>query len=125
MDSAFKNCENLKTVTISEGVTSIGDSTFSGCSALAASLQSIGNAAFFDCASLTTVTVPDIMRITSFTSGYGKVVDSSSAARVFYNCSKLNLASQAAIRKLDEIVKANQERTFPALFPKSRGYGAR
>ena len=56
--------ENIKTVIIKNGVTSIGDGAFSGCTSLTAvtipdSVTSIGDAAFYECTSLTAVTIPD------------------------------------------------------------------
>ena len=67
-------------VMIPDGVTSIGDSAFSGCSSLTSitipdSVTSIGNYAFSGCSSLTSITIPD--SVTSI--GY----------RVFYECSRL------------------------------------
>ena len=56
-DGAFKNCENLQSVTISDSVTSIGDNAFSGCSNLKNitipdSVTSIGSNAFDGCDNL-------------------------------------------------------------------------
>ena len=53
----------IKSVVIKDGVTSIGDCAFSGCSNLtkaniASGVKAIGNLAFSGCSSLTTVTVP-------------------------------------------------------------------
>ena len=69
-----------ETVTIPDGVTSIGNSTFSGCRSLTSvtipdSVTSIGNYAFYDCTGLVSVTIPD--SVTSI--GYS----------AFYNCSSL------------------------------------
>ena len=55
--------ENLTSVTISEGVTTIGQNAFNGCSNLASvslpnSLTSIDNSAFSDCSALTSITIP-------------------------------------------------------------------
>ena len=55
--------ENLTSVTISEGVTTIGQNAFNGCSNLASvslpnSLTSIDNNAFCDCSALTSITIP-------------------------------------------------------------------
>jgi len=54
---------NLKSVTISEGITTIGRSAFDGCSNLASvslpnSLVSIGMNAFGECSALTRITIP-------------------------------------------------------------------
>ncbi len=55
---------SVLTVTISEGVTSIGNSAFRGCSSLTSitipgSVTTIGDSAFYNCSSLTSVTIPD------------------------------------------------------------------
>ena len=60
----YSNRESIKTAVIENGVTSIGDYAFDGCSSLSsitlpASLTSIGNVAFCDCSSLTSITIPD------------------------------------------------------------------
>ncbi len=56
-------CEEITTVVIGAGVTSIGNYAFSGCSDLTsvtipASVTSIGNYAFSGCSGLTSVTIP-------------------------------------------------------------------
>ena len=56
-------CEEITTVVIGAGVTSIGNYAFSGCSGLTsvtipASVTSIGNYAFSGCSGLTSVTIP-------------------------------------------------------------------
>ena len=60
---AFYGCSSLTSVTIPAGVTSIGDSAFYGCSSLTSvtipeSVTSIGCAVFRGCSSLTSVTIP-------------------------------------------------------------------
>ena len=62
-DSAFEGCTGLTSVTIPNGVTSIGDSAFYGCTSLTSvtipnSVTSI-NGAFEGCTSLTSVTIPN------------------------------------------------------------------
>ena len=62
-DWAFSGCTGLTQVTIGSGVTTIG-SAFSGCTGLTQvtipdSVTAIGNYAFRDCTSLASVTIPD------------------------------------------------------------------
>ena len=77
---AFYNCSSLTSVTIPDSVTSIGSEVFSGCSSLTSvtipdSVTSIGGHAFDGCSSLTSVTIPD--GVTSIGNG------------AFYKCSSL------------------------------------
>ncbi|MGN1061024.1 MAG: leucine-rich repeat protein, partial [Candidatus Coproplasma sp.] len=63
---AFYNCTSLRSITIPNGVNSIGDYAFYGCSSLTSvefpvSLTSIGNKAFYCCTALTSITIPDNM----------------------------------------------------------------
>ncbi len=63
-DYAFKNCSRLTSVTIGNGVTSIGDYAFKNCSGLTSitipnGVTSIGGIAFENCSGLTSVTIPD------------------------------------------------------------------
>lgn len=59
--AAFKDCSTLTSVSILEGVTSIGQTAFSGCSNLTSvvipdSVTSIGSSAFYGCSNLTSIT---------------------------------------------------------------------
>lgn len=61
---AFQKCTNLKSVTISEGITSIGPNAFNGCTnltsvTLPSSLTSMDYRVFYDCENLTDITLPD------------------------------------------------------------------
>jgi len=77
---AFYNCTSLINITISESVTSIGNYSFSKCKSLTSiaipdSVTSIGNSAFYNCKSLESITIPkNVTSIGDYT---------------FYNCSSL------------------------------------
>ena len=82
-DWAFTGC-SLTSITIPESVTSIGDWTFTGCSSLTSitipeSVTSIGDYAFRGCSSLTSFTIPE--SVTSI--GNGAFYVCSSLTRVF------------------------------------------
>ena len=89
---------SFKTLVIEDGVTSIGNSAFSGCSRLTSitipdSVTSIGSSAFSGCSGLTRITIPDSVIIigTSAFSGCGTIIYSGTAsgspwgAKVRYN----------------------------------------
>lgn len=62
--SAFKNCSNLKSVTIPDCITIIGHSAFDKCSELISitipdGITRIGDALFRDCSNLASITIPD------------------------------------------------------------------
>ncbi len=69
-EGAFAGCTNLTSVTIGNGVTSIGDYAFDGCNSLTivaipTSVTNIGKDAFADCTSLTALTVNPENRVYS------------------------------------------------------------
>ena len=77
---AFAYCDNLTSVSIGDGVTSIGEGAFARCSSLKSvsigdSVTSIGSDAFYDCDSLTSVSIGDSV--------------TSIGLQAFYNCSSL------------------------------------
>lgn len=68
-EGAFRSCESLVSVTISEGVPSIADKAFEGCSGLSritipSSVYDVGARAFYGCGCLTNIIIPDgVIRI--------------------------------------------------------------
>ena len=63
-NSTFSGCESLTSLTIPNSVTSIGDDAFFCCKSLTSltipnSVTSIGDDAFFCCSNLTSLTIPD------------------------------------------------------------------
>lgn len=65
-ESLFSGCENLKAVTMHEGIKTIAGSTFQGCISyipvLPQNLESIGQLAFADCDAIKTIVIPDNVR---------------------------------------------------------------
>ena len=72
----YLNGEKITDLVIPDGVASIGNYAFSGCSGLTsvtipASVTSIGETAFWDCSGLTSVTIPDSVTSIGDNSFYG------------------------------------------------------
>jgi len=93
-DGVFSECVSLTSVIIPEGVTSIGFLAFNKCTSLSSitlpsTIKTIGTLAFRDCSDLINVIIPDSVLSIEF----------STFLNSFYNCSRLNLASQAALRR--------------------------
>ena len=79
-DNAFSGCSSLSSITIPNSVTSIGDYAFIHCSSLTSvtlgnSVTSIGKEAFKDCSGLTSITIPNSV--------------TSIGENAFYYCSSL------------------------------------
>ena len=78
-------CKSLESVTMGNGLTSIGYGAFYGCSSLTSitipdSVTYIGSYAFYNCSSLTSITIPD--SVTSITEWAFR--DCSSLKDVYY-----------------------------------------
>lgn len=74
--SAFSNCSSLKTITIPSSVTYIKDSVFSNCSSLIditipEGVTKIGTSAFSNCSSLKTITIPNSVNSIGYNAFYG------------------------------------------------------
>ena len=73
---AFYNCSGLTSVTIGNGVTSVGESAFSGCTGLMSvtignSVTSIGDWAFSGCTGLMSVTIGNSVTSIGYSAFYG------------------------------------------------------
>ena len=67
---------SIEKITIKDGVTSIGDRAFSGCTSLTIitipnSVKSIDSYAFYGCSSLTSITIPDSVADIGYNAFYG------------------------------------------------------
>ena len=77
---ALSQCKNLQTVVLPEGITSLPDSLFEGCSSLVnvnipSTVKTVGSKLFLDCSSLEQVVLPE---------GLEEISD-----HMFYQCSNL------------------------------------
>ena len=79
-ENGFKDCENLQSIIIPNGITDIGDYAFKNCTSLVTinipdSVTSIGNEAFYECSSIVEINLPS------------KLTDLGELS--FYNCISL------------------------------------
>ena len=102
-NNVFYGCTSLSSITIPDGMTSIGKYAFSGCTGLTSitlpnSVTSIGEYAFFGCSNLTSVNIPDgVTSIGDYTFYNCALLTSinipagvtSVGTCAFYNCSRL------------------------------------
>ncbi len=102
-NNLFRNCSTLKSVTIGNSVTSIGEGAFYECNSLKNitipdSVTSIGSSAFYKCTSLTSITIPDSVtsigssafyKCTSLTSITIPNSVTSIGSDAFYSCDSL------------------------------------
>ena len=89
-DKAFYNCRSLESITIPDGVTSIGDQSFASCSSLTNiiigdNVESIGGLAFFGCYSLKSIIIP------SSVTNIGQLAFACNKLVEIYNLSNLNI----------------------------------
>ncbi len=108
---AFKDCAQLATATIPNGVITIGAEAFSGCTSLTdvtipKSVTTLKLSTFYDCTSLSTITIPNSVttidnyvfascsNLTTLTLGSGVVTIGKNA---FLDCSGLNSITCEAV----------------------------
>ena len=110
-NSAFRNCSDLISVTIPEGVMRINASAFYGCSSiekisLPDTMLTVGSESFKDCTSLTAITMADNVSeignnvfngCTALTSIVIPNGVTSMGEQVFYNCSNLNAITSVPV----------------------------
>ncbi len=93
-ENAFYGCTSLTSVTIPDGLTKIGDFAFFGCSSLTSvtlpdGVTSIGNHVFQDCGGLENITIPDSVK--------------SMGVYVFHECTSLtSVTVPASVESIGE-----------------------
>jgi len=95
----------LQSIVIPEGITKIGEGAFMNCRALTSvtfpsTLEIIESYAFRGCSALTTVTIPATLTSVDFRDRYNWEGYRTGDGNTFVGCSKLLLATRAALQKL-------------------------
>ena len=126
-ENTFRDCTNLNSVVLPEGITSIEYRTFYNCTGLSIvtipnTVTSIGDFSFYNCTSLTDITIPDsvttIGEESFFNTGITSIVVPDSVTSIgyaaFQNCSSLtNVTLPDALTSLEAFTFVN----FPIPFP--------
>jgi hypothetical protein len=105
-EGTFYGCKNLTSIIIPEGITEICDQAFVSCVALTSvtlpsTIAIIGEYAFGGCSALAAVNIPESVEEIFFGSIFLPERENikTRATETFSGCGKLNLASQAALKK--------------------------
>ena len=143
-NEAFRDCKSLTSITIGNGVTSIGGNAFLFCSltsiTIPDSVTSIGDSAFFSCSRLTSITIPDsVTSIGDYAFGSCKSLTSitildgitSIGDAAFYACTSLTAVTflGAAPKARDGFSEIRGRRVFsratPTIYrkPEAKGWG--
>ena len=90
----FSRRDSIRSVVVNQGVTSIGNSAFDGCSSLTSitipdGVTSIGYEAFSGCSSLTSITIPDSVTFIGVGTLSGGIGLTSTEGSAFEGCSSL------------------------------------
>ena len=136
-DAAFKDCESITSVTIPNGILSIGASAFEGCKSLTNvvipnSVNSIGDSAFEACGSLTNIVIPDsvasigdsvFMWCHSLTSVTLPDNMKTIPLQMFYNCTSLkNVTIPNCVTSIERGAFAFCQSLTSVTIPKSVNY---
>ena len=116
-DGAFKGCNNLSSVTLFDGVASIGQVAFRDCSnlisvTLPSSVVSIESGAFMGCSNLANITIPNNVQ----TIGASAFIDCTSLMELIIPDSATELGSMMlqGCTNLNRVVIGNQVASIPS-----------
>ena len=93
-EGAFRNCNNITSITIADNVLTIGENAFAGCSGMTSvilpnTLNTIGSYSFGNCSSLTQVVIPNSVTYV--------------AGLAFYGCSALTTVDLGANCRFNQV----------------------